>query len=146
MFAEARGRTSGRASALAASVAVAASLLLAACGGGGTSSSQPSAAPPQKAGAGSSTLSLNADPAGKLRFDKSALAAKSGKVTIVMKNPSPLSHSVAIEGGGVAVQGEVVTQGGTSTAGADLKPGSYTFFCTVPGHRQAGMQGTLTVK
>lgn len=63
-----------------------------------------------------------------------------------MSNPSSLSHSVAIEGPGVNTAGEVVTKGGTSTASATLKPGTYAFYCTVPGHRQAGMEGTLRVK
>jgi uncharacterized cupredoxin-like copper-binding protein len=53
---------------------------------------------------------------------------------------------VAIEGTGVNAAGEVVGPGGTSTVSADLRRGTYTFFCTVPGHRQAGMQGSLTVK
>lgn len=63
-----------------------------------------------------------------------------------MKNPSQLSHSIAIEGNGVNSAGQVVGPGGTSTVSASLKPGTYKFFCTVPGHRQAGMEGTLTVK
>jgi uncharacterized cupredoxin-like copper-binding protein len=96
-------------------------------------------------GAGS-RLALRADPSGALRFDKKTLDASSGKVTIVMKNPASLSHNVSIEGSGVNEMGETVGQGGTSTVSANLKPGRYTFYCSVPGHREGGMVGTLTVR
>ena len=94
----------------------------------------------------SRNLTLSADPSGALKFTKSKLTAKSGKVTIKMDNPSPVQHSVAIEGTGVDVKGSTVSKGGVSTVSANLKPGKYTFYCPVDGHRQAGMQGTLTVK
>jgi len=77
--------------------------------------------------------------------DAHPLTAPAGKVTIVMANPSPLQHDVAIQGNGVDVAGAVVSKGGTSTVSADLKPGTYTFLCTVDGHAAAGMKGTLTV-
>jgi len=64
----------------------------------------------------------------------------------VMQNPSALPHDVAIEGNGVDVTGKTVNQGGTSTATANLRAGTYTFYCSVDNHRQAGMEGTLTVK
>lgn len=95
---------------------------------------------------GGSKLALAADPSGQLKFDKSALAAKAGPVTIDMTNDSPVPHDVAIKGGGVNEKGKTVEGGATSTASATLKPGKYTFYCSVPGHEQAGMEGTLTVK
>lgn len=95
---------------------------------------------------GGSKLALAADPSGQLKFDKSKLAAKAGPVTIAMKNASPVPHDVSIEGGGVEKKGKVVEGGATSTVAATLKPGKYTFYCSVPGHREAGMEGTLTVK
>jgi plastocyanin len=64
----------------------------------------------------------------------------------VIRNPSQLSHSIAITANGVNAAGEVVGPSGTSTVSASLKPGTHTFYCTVPGHREAGMFGTLTVK
>ena len=67
-------------------------------------------------------------------------------MTIVMHNPAPLSHNVSLEGSGVDKHGQTVTQGGTSTVSATLKSGSYTFYCSVPGYREAGMVGKLTVK
>ena len=97
------------------------------------------------AGGAGGSLSLKADQS-QLKYDKSTLSASAGKVTITMENPSPLSHNVAIEGNGVDEEGEVVGQGGTSTVTADLKAGSYTFYCSVDGHEAAGMKGTLTVK
>jgi plastocyanin len=124
-----------------AAIALSAAFVVAGCGGGGstTATAARSTGPGEK-------LALKAAPGSQLRYDKRTLQAKAGKVTIVMSNPSALSHSVAIEGNGVSRAGQVVAPGGTSTVAAALKPGTYTYFCTVPGHRQAGMQGTLTVK
>jgi plastocyanin len=62
-----------------------------------------------------------------------------------MTNRGPLEHDVAIKGNGVDEKGQVVGQGGKSTVTADLKPGTYTFYCSVDGHEAAGMKGTLIV-
>jgi len=97
-------------------------------------------------GGGASDLKLSADPSGALKFDKAKLDATAGKVTITMNNPAPVPHAIAVEGNGVDMDGKTVMMGGTSTVTADLKAGTYTFYCPVDGHRQAGMQGTLTVK
>jgi uncharacterized cupredoxin-like copper-binding protein len=94
---------------------------------------------------GGETLKIAADPGGQLKFDKSSLTAKAGKVTIVMDNPSDLPHAVEIEGDGVEVVGETVMKGGVSKASADLKAGEYEFYCPVGNHKDAGMEGTLTV-
>jgi plastocyanin len=73
--------------------------------------------------------------------------AKAGKVTIVLTNKSPLPHNVALQKGtsGPTLDATPTFTGGTKSVTLDLKPGTYTFFCTVPGHRQAGMKGTLIV-
>lgn len=93
------------------------------------------------------TLPISADPSGQFRFDKAALQAAPGSVRITMNNLSPVPHNIALEGpGGVKEQGPTVAKGGSSEIEATVQPGSYTYFCAVPGHRQAGMQGTLTVK
>jgi plastocyanin len=120
------------------------------CGGSSNSSSSTSASTSTGAstgaassGGGSTQLTLTADKS-QLKFDQSQLAAKAGKVTITMTNPSPLQHDVSIKGG-VSAQGNVVGQGGKSVVTADLKPGKYTFYCSVDGHEAAGMTGTLTV-
>jgi plastocyanin len=92
------------------------------------------------------TIALEAD-VSALAFDKASLNSKPGKVTIDLTNPSPLEHDVAIEGDGKEIAGsELVANGGETTVSAELAPGTYTFYCTVPGHREAGMEGTLTVK
>jgi plastocyanin len=91
------------------------------------------------------TLQLAAPSDGSLKFDKTTLDAKAGNVTIDFDNPSTTPHAVEIQGGGVDEKSETVTSSKTSLT-ADLKPGTYDFFCPVPGHRQAGMEGTLTVK
>jgi plastocyanin len=90
-------------------------------------------------------LKVDADPT-QLKFDKSTLSAKAGTVTLVMDNPSSLPHAIAVEGNGVDKDGQTVMKGGMSTVTADLKAGTYTFYCPVDGHRQAGMEGKLTVK
>jgi plastocyanin len=91
------------------------------------------------------TLKLSADPAA-LAFDKTELSAKPGKVTIDFENPAPLEHNVVIEQDGKELAGfEPITEGEEELT-AELEPGTYTFFCSVPGHREAGMEGTLSVK
>jgi len=96
-------------------------------------------------GGAAQTLKISADPGGALKFDKSSLTAKAGKVTIEMDNPSDLPHAVEIEGNGVEVAGDTVTKDGVSKATADLKAGDYEFYCPVGNHKDAGMEGTLTV-
>jgi plastocyanin len=81
----------------------------------------------------------------EFKFDKTRLEAKAGKVTITLKNTSPLEHNVAIRGNGVDVVGPIVKKGGTSTVTATLAAGDYEFYCSVPGHEQAGMKGVLVV-
>ena len=83
---------------------------------------------------------------GVLDFEPSKLTAKAGTVTIDYDNPSPVDHSVAIEAGSKTLAESDIVADATLTATADLKPGKYVFYCTVPGHREAGMEGTLTVK
>ena len=67
-------------------------------------------------------------------------------VKITLSNPAEIPHNVSLRGNGVNEQGETVGKGGTSEVSAKLEPGTYQFFCSVPGHEQAGMLGTLTVK
>jgi uncharacterized cupredoxin-like copper-binding protein len=120
-------------------------------GGGGGSTNSGGGASSKKSdtggggGGGSQTLKIAADPGGALKFDKSSLTAKAGKVTVVMDNPSDLPHAVEIEGNGVEFKGETVEEGGVSKASGELKPGKYEFYCPVDSHKQAGMEGTLTV-
>jgi plastocyanin len=141
---------------LVAFAAAALVVTAAGCGGGGEGSSTgaASASSASTSTASSTTASssgkatrlhIEAEPSGALRFNKTALSAPAGKVTIVMANPSPLRHDVAIEGNGVKITGNIVSTGGTSTVTANLKPGTYTFLCTVDSHADAGMKGTLTV-
>ena len=95
---------------------------------------------------GATTLELSADPSGALKFDKTRLSAKPGKVTITMANPSPTEHAVSILGNGVSENGNTVGRGGVSTVTANLPAGRYDFYCPVDGHKQAGMSGRLIVK
>jgi plastocyanin len=95
---------------------------------------------------GGRVLALSADPGGDLSFDTETLEAPAGKVTLEMQNPSSVPHNVSIEGRGVDEEGRTVGEGGTSTVTAELQPGEYDFYCSVSGHRQGGMVGTLTVR
>jgi uncharacterized cupredoxin-like copper-binding protein len=106
---------------------------------------KPATTPSASAGAGTA---IAADPSGQLKFDTTALSAKSGKVTFTFTNSSAVPHNFTIQQGtGGSVVGATPTfAGGKKTLSVKLKPGTYTFYCSVPGHRQAGMQGTLTVK
>ena len=91
-------------------------------------------------------VSIPTDPSGQLKFQASSATAKAGKVTLLSKNDAPIPHDISIKGGGVNQQGKQVQNGGTSKVTVNLKPGKYTFYCSVPGHEQGGMTGTLTVR
>jgi plastocyanin len=98
--------------------------------------------------AGSGTaIDIEADPSGQLAFTTDEASAKAGKDTVNFTNSSPVPHDVRIESSdGKEVGGTEVISEGNESATVNLKPGEYTFFCSVPGHRPAGMEGTLTVK
>ena len=104
------------------------------------------AAEPAGKGGGANALRLSADPGGELSFDKQSLEAAAGEVTLEMENPSSVPHNVSLEGDGVDEEGETVGEGGRSVVSAELEPGEYAFYCSVAGHREAGMEGTLTVR
>ena len=102
------------------------------------------------AGAGTAqaktVLKLSAGPGAMLKYSTSTLKAKAGVVTIVMTNKGILPHDIRLRGNGVKAGGKIVGKGGISTFTVKLKKGKYTFYCSVPGHEQAGMKGTLVVK
>jgi len=108
----------------------------AATGGTAAPATRPAAAAP---------LALAADPSGDLKYDKKALSAKAGKVTIAFTNASQVGHDVTIAKGPTKLAGTNVITNSKASVSVSLKPGAYVFYCSVPGHRQAGMQGSLTV-
>ena len=105
-----------------------------ATGGGGASGS-------------AAAVEFESDPGGALAYTTTQASTKAGDVTVEFNNPQAVPHDVAIEesGGKTVGQTEIVTEGSDSTT-VDLKPGKYTFYCSVPGHREAGMEGTLTAQ
>jgi plastocyanin len=127
-----------------------------ACGGsdttattanGGEANGEAATAGGEKTSGGGSVVELAADPTGKLAYTTTEASAKAGEVTIDFKNPQGLPHDVELADTSGKIVGETprVTRDSTSIA-VNLKPGTYTYYCTVPGHREAGMEGTLTVK
>ena len=135
---------------------VAVALGLSACGGSSGSSSAPASAASSTStassaapsSAASSSISVAADPSGALKFTKSTLTAKAGTVTISFTNSSPLAHNLTVQQGtsGTVLGATPTFTGGTKTLKLTLKAGTYTYYCSVPGHRAGGMQGTLTVQ
>jgi plastocyanin len=109
-----------------------------------TTASTPAQTP---TGGSGQALALAANPEGQLKYDKTSLTAKAGKVSIDFTNMAPEDHNMTLASSSGAVVGATPTfQGGSKTLTLNLKPGTYKFFCTVPGHRAAGMEGTLTVQ
>jgi plastocyanin len=91
-------------------------------------------------------LEIPADPSGALAYLFASAEAPAGSIEIDTPNKSSVDHNIAIEGNGVDEKGPVVKNGAVSKVQVDLKAGDYTFYCSVPGHRQGGMEGKLTVK
>jgi plastocyanin len=120
-------------------------LAFSACGGGSNSSSTTPATTGGGGGGGGSTVKISDDPSGALSYEQTDVSATAGSITIDFTNMSSLPHDVTIEGNGASGATDEITNSSTSTT-VDLEPGTYTFFCSVDGHRAAGMEGTLTVK
>jgi plastocyanin len=93
------------------------------------------------------TVDLSAPEDGSLAYEPDSLQASAGNVTIKFSNPATVGHDVHIEGDGEDLAAsDVVADGETTEASADLEAGDYTFYCSIPGHREGGMEGTLTVE
>lgn len=115
--------------------------------GGETTSGAAAGGGKEEGGGGGSAVKFEADPGGELAYTTTTASAKAGKVTIDFNNPQALTHDVQIEDAqGKEVGGTELIASGQDSTTVDLKPGTYTYFCSVPGHREAGMEGTLTVK
>ena len=133
---------------------IAAALAIAGCGGSSSASSSSSSssatststsAAAPAAGSGGA-LKLSAASSGALNYNTKSLSAKAGKVTIDFTNMAPEGHNVTVASAGGSVVGATPTfNGGTKALALTLKPGTYTFYCSVPGHEAGGMKGTLTV-
>lgn len=101
------------------------------------------AAPPRATGR---TLALAADPGGALRFDKTRAAVLAGRVTVRLTNASDIEHNVTIAEGSKTLGATKTITASTDTLRLELGRGDYVFFCSVAGHRESGMEGTLSVR
>ena len=119
-------------------------LLAGACGGGGSSGGGSSGGGGGSA-SGGQVVEIDVAASG-FAYAETTATATAGHVVIKSMNPQSTGHDISLKGNGVDEKGEIVQSGGVSTIDiADLKPGTYTFYCSVPGHEAAGMTGTLTV-
>jgi uncharacterized cupredoxin-like copper-binding protein len=88
---------------------------------------------------GSEATTVEVTSSDALKFDPDALTAPAGEVRIVHENKGSTTHSFVLDGQDFKLvdddEGEI-----------DLAAGEYVFYCDVPGHRDAGMEGTLTVE
>jgi uncharacterized cupredoxin-like copper-binding protein len=129
-------------------LALGAVLLAAGCGGGSSSSSSATAAttPMSSSGGVAQTVEIDVAQTG-LAYTTTSATAKAGTVTLKSMNPQSIEHDISIESsdGSINQKGNLVANGDVSEVTVDLKPGTYTFYCSVPGHKEAGMSGTLTV-
>ena len=113
---------------------IAAGLVIAAVGAGGMAATVTNARP-------AATYSLSADRS-KLKFNKTTIRAKAGRVTLRLTNPSKIPHNVGIKGKGVS---KTISGNKSASYSTTLKRGTYTFYCAVGQHERAGMKGKLIV-
>ncbi len=132
---------------------VAGLLVVAGCGGDSTDTTPtaPAQTPTEQATTGTettaagTTLELAADPDGALAYVQTELTAPAGEVTINFTNESPMPHDVVVENAdGTEVARTEIFQGGSRSISFTAENGTYTYYCSVPGH--TNMKGTLTVE
>jgi plastocyanin len=99
------------------------------------------------AAGGGGTIDISAPASGEIAYEQSDIEVAAGPATVNFSNPSQVPHDVAIESdsGDEIGKTDVVSEG-ESTASVELTPGAYTFYCTVPGHRDQGMEGSLNAQ
>ena len=129
-----------------------AGLALTACGGGDDDTSSapatttPTAADTTDSGGSGATVDFEAAE-DSIAYTKTDISAPAGSDTISFNNPASIPHDVVIEDGdGNEIAATDTISASTTETTADLQPGTYTFYCSVDGHREQGMEGTLTVK
>ena len=133
---------------IALAIAVLAPFGLASCGGGDEESSDDSGATSSESSSagGGGTIAITAVPDGSFAYEEESAEAEAGENTIEFENPASLPHDVQIEGPDGDLGGTDTISEDSATATVDLEPGDYTFYCSVPGHREGGMEGDLTVE
>jgi plastocyanin len=100
---------------------------------------------PAGGGGGGETVEVSSPADGSLKFDQPELTAPAGEVTFTYSNPSQVPHAFEVEGNGVEEETDTITESEASVT-VQLEAGEYVFYCPVGQHRQAGMEGTLTVE
>jgi plastocyanin len=78
-----------------------------------------------------------------IAYDPKTLQAPGGKVTVALRNRDLFWHTFTIDRLGVEIRTPV---GRLRTATFEARPGTYSFYCRIPGHAALGMRGTLTVR
>jgi plastocyanin len=122
---------------------IALTLGLAACGGGDDEAAT-TGATPTAGGGGGGTIQIKTSSG--ISYDESSVEASAGEVSIDYTNDSGLPHNVTLEGSGVDGEATDTITEGSADLTVNLEPGEYTFFCSVDGHRDQGMEGTLVVE
>ena len=100
----------------------------------------------EEGGGAANAIEVSADPGGDLAFEQDSLTGAVGENRIDFTNEASIPHDVKIERDGEEIGGTEVITNDTAEATVTLEAGEYTFFCSVPGHRQAGMEGPLNVE
>ena len=118
---------------------------LAACGGDDETTSADTSAGDNPS---TEVVDLSAAPDGSLAYDEGSLEAEPGTLTVNFENPAPIAHDVCLEDPSGEELGcsDLIADGDTDVAEFEVEAGDYTYFCSVAGHREGGMEGTLSVK
>jgi plastocyanin len=134
-----------RKSAIALALFALAPFALAACGGDDEADT---AETTEDANPAAEALEVSAPADGSFAFDQDSLESEAGTVNVTFENPAPVAHDFCVEDSGGDEVGctEIVADGDDSVTTLQLEAGEYTFFCSVAGHREGGMEGPLTVE
>lgn len=125
-------RTAIAASALA--------LVLAACGGSGDTAEGGDGAVTAEDGA------VTIQGLDTLKYSAIEITAQPGALEVTLECGEAVNHDFVIEELGDEVVVECAAGETATGTTSELEPGTYTYYCSVPGHRAAGMEGTLTVE